>query len=192
MQQQNNIQEPSDNNTTTDHDSVNRILEQRAVELAQVAQDDNLSIEDSFDIVKFLIGKETYGIEIDHIQEVYPLSDYTPLPSTPDFVVGIINVRGQILSIINIKRYLGIDTQGITNLNTVVILHNQDMEFGILVDEIIGVRRLNTHELQSTLPTLSERQTDFFMGVSPDRCIVLDGRALLKASDIIVEDFIDQ
>lgn len=172
---------------SADHESVNRVLEQRALELAEIVKDDNLVVGDSLDIVRFIIGKETYGIEIDHIQEVYPLSDYTPLPSTPDYVMGIINVRGKILSIININKYLGIDLHGITNLNTVIILHCPEMEFGILVDDIVGVRRINSEELQSSLPTLSERQSDFLVGVTPDRSIILDGRKLLNAKDIIVE-----
>jgi len=51
-------------------------------------------------------GSEHYGIESCHIREILPLTEFTPLPCTPAFVLGLINVRGQILSVINIKKLL--------------------------------------------------------------------------------------
>lgn len=175
----------------TNIDTVNRILKERAEDLAQIATVSEFSDEASLEIVEFSISHERYGIELQHILDVSPLSEFTSLPSTPAFVVGIVNIRGQVLSIINLMSYLGIEIQGITNLNTVVILQSGQMEFGILVDEIIGVKRVNSFELQSTLPTLSEHQAKYLVGVTPKRCVILDGAKLLASPDIIVEDFVE-
>ena len=57
------------------------------------------------EVVEFLLAYETYAIETAYVREVYPLKELTVLPCTPPFVLGIINVRGQILSVIDIKKF---------------------------------------------------------------------------------------
>jgi hypothetical protein len=71
----------------------------------------------SLEVVEFVLGPEHYGIESSHIREIHPLSEFTPLPCTPAFVLGLVNVRGQILSIINIKKLFDLPEKGLTDLN---------------------------------------------------------------------------
>ncbi len=81
-----------------------RTLKERARALAREAagiEEDESHLE----VVEFMLAHERYALELTHIREVYPLKELTPLPGTPDFVLGIINVRGQILSIVDIKRF---------------------------------------------------------------------------------------
>ena len=175
-----------------DMETINEILEQRAIQLARQDRSEELSDENSIQVVEFVMAGETFGIELQYIREVYPLSDFTPLPSTPPFVIGIINVRGQILSIIDLKHYFGIASSGITDLNRVIIVHSVDMEFGILADEIIGVRRVDLQDMQSSLPTLTGTQAEYLLGVTSDRSVILDGNKILTDPHIIVDDAIDK
>ena len=79
-----------------------RILKARTVALAQELVE-NAAEGEQIEIVEFLLADERYAIESAYIGEVYPLKDLTPLPCAPSFVLGIINMRGKILSIIDLR-----------------------------------------------------------------------------------------
>ena len=163
-----------------------RLLRERARALAEeLAQeeDENLYV----DVLEFLLAHERYAIELAHIQEVCPLTELTPIPGTPSFVLGIINVRSRILSIIDLKKFFDLPEQGITNLNKVIILGSAEMEFGILADSIIGARSILVKSIQESLPTLTGIRSDFLKGVTGDRVVVLDGEKILSEEQILVK-----
>jgi len=92
------------------------ILKKRAQVLARAPKREDEAGE-CLEVVEFLLAYEQYGIESSYIREVYPLKDLTPLPCTPPFVLGIINVRGQILSVIDLKKIFDLPQKGLTELN---------------------------------------------------------------------------
>jgi purine-binding chemotaxis protein CheW len=105
-----------------------RILRERARILAREMEKKREG--GTLEVVEFLLAKEHYGIESSAIREVYPLKDYTPLPCVPSFVLGLLNVRGRIISVIDIKRFFDLPEKGISDLNKVIILQDDKMEFG--------------------------------------------------------------
>ena len=109
-----------------------------------------------------------------------PLGNFTPLPGTPPFVLGIINVRGEVRSVIDIKKFFELPEKGLSDLNKVIIVHGRDMEFGILADAVIGVRSLRLAEIQPTLPTLTGVRQEYLKGVTHERLAILDGAKLLS------------
>jgi purine-binding chemotaxis protein CheW len=161
-----------------------RILRERARILAREPQSANT--EEILVVVEFILAQERYGIESTLIREVYPLKEYTPLPGTPPFILGLMNVRGQILSITDIRKFFDLPEKGLTNLNRVIILKNRDREFGILADDIVGIRSLPLKELQTSLPTLTGIRAEYLKGVTPDRLVVLEGEKLLKDDRLVV------
>ena len=163
-----------------------RILKQRAELLARETVRE--SAEKTIDIVEFLLAKEHYGIESSCIREVYPLKEFTPLPGVPPFVLGLLNVRGRILSVIDIKKFFEMEDQGISDLNKVIIIGNDNMEFGILADAILGVRSLNVDKLHHPLPTLTGIREEFLRGVTEERLIILDADRILTDKSIVVHD----
>ncbi|MBA7584224.1 hypothetical protein ES708_26177 [subsurface metagenome] len=164
-----------------------KILKTRAKSLGK-APDPDKDMDAAIEILEFLLAYETYAIETGFIREVYPLKELTPLPCVPSFVLGIINVRGQILSVIDIKKFFNLPGKGLTDLNKVIILHSDSMEFGILADKIIGVRFIPLKEIQPPLPTLTGIQKDYLRGVTTKRAVVLDVVKILKDKNIIVHD----
>lgn len=144
--------------------------------------------EESLDVLEFLLSYERYAIEMCWVAETYPLKDLTPLPCTPPFVAGIINVRGRIMSVIDIRKLFDLPQKGLTELNKVVILHKGEMEFGILVDEIIGTRLIPLAEVQSSLPTLTGIREEYLKGVTQGRTTILDGEKLLTDRKLVVQD----
>lgn len=163
-----------------------RILRERALVLAREPEREEAAA--GLEVVEFLLAYERYGIESSYIREVYPLKDLTPLPCTPPFVLGIMNVRGKILSVIDIRKFFDLPQKGLTDLNRVIIVHDDFMEFGILADAILGVRLIPVRELQPSLPTLTEVRADYLKGVTEERLVVLDGGAILSDRRIVVHD----
>jgi len=168
-----------------------KILRTRARSLAARGKAEAAAPHLVLQVVEFVLGAEHYGIESSHIREIHPLSEFTPLPCTPAFVLGLVNVRGQILSIIDIKKLFDLPDQGLTDLNKVIIVHANHMELGILADVILGVRSIALNELQPALPTLTGIRAEYLKGITRDPLVVLDVEKILSDEKILVSDVLD-
>lgn len=164
-----------------------RVLRMRAKALAQVPKRED-EAGASIEVVEFLLAHERYGIESSYIREVYSLKEFTPVPCTPPFVLGLINVRGQIHSVIDIKKFFELPDKGISDLNKVIIVHGDHTEFGILADAVLGVQSIALGDLQPSLPTLTGIREEYLKGVTKDRMVILDAKKLLADKNIIVHE----
>jgi purine-binding chemotaxis protein CheW len=167
-----------------------RILQARAKALAQEPAREEAA-QEALEVVEFLLAYERYGIESSYVREVYPLKELTPLPGTPSFVLGIINERGQILSVIDLKKFFDLPEKGLTDLNRVIIVRNDHMEFGILADTILGVRAIPFTDLQPSLPTLTGIREEYLKGVTGERVVILDAEKLLSDKKMIVQEEVE-
>ncbi len=163
---------------TPDPGKKKKILKERAKNLARESKDGGLS-EERLELVEFLLAGERYAIESSWVREVYPLKDLTPLPGAPPFVPGIINVRGQIVSVVDLKKFFDLPAKGLANLDKVVIVTDGRMEFGLLADAVAGVREIPSGMIQQALPTLTGVRAEYLKGVTADRLVVLDAGKLL-------------
>ncbi len=161
-----------------------KTLRERARALAKKSGEKTSGEE--MEIVEFLLAYERYGVDISHVREVYPLNDLTPVPCTPPFVLGIINVRGQVLSVIDLKKFFDLPEKGLGDLNKVVILRSDTMEFGVLADAVLGISSVLVNELQPSLPTLSGIREEYLRGIAKDRTVILDAEKLLSDRNLIV------
>lgn len=166
---------------------LQRILGERAKILAGGAEDKSERGE-YLEVAEFLLAHERYAIETRHIREVYSVTDLTPIPCTPPFVFGIINVRGEIVSVIDIKKFFDLPEKGITDLNKAIILQSKDIEIGILVDAVLGVRNIFITELEGGLPTLTGIREEYLKGITKERQVILDAEKLLSDRRIIVDE----
>jgi purine-binding chemotaxis protein CheW len=162
-----------------------KIMRERAKKLSARSKTEEAG-EEKLEIVEFVLSGEIYGIESVHIREAYPLKNFTPIPCTPAFVLGVINVRGQVLSIVDIGRFFDLPRKGITDLNKVIVLGSGDMEFGILADEVLGVSLIPLKDIQESLPTLTGIRAEYLKGVTNDRVTVLDAGKILLDKNLIV------
>lgn len=190
-----NAQAASERGWTPTPEESKKILKERAKALTGEPEEKETAGE-SIEVVEFLLSYEKYGIESSYVREVYPLKELTPLPCTPPFVLGIINVRGQILSVIDIKKFFELPEKGLTDLNKVIILHShrpalsrvEGMEFGILADVMLGVRNVFLSELQPSLPTLTGIREEYLKGITGDRVVILNAGKLLSDKKITVHE----
>ena len=167
-------------------DDKKRLLKERARTLAQedVAVYAGLQY---LEVVEFRLAGEVYGIETSYIREVYPLKELVPIPGTPPFFLGITSVRGQILSVIDIKRFFDLPDKGLTELDKVVIVRNGEVELGIRADVVLGMWSISRGDIQPSLPTLIGVRDKYLRGITKDAVIILDIQKLLADENLIVQ-----
>lgn len=164
-----------------------KILRSRAQQLARPIQSDTLE-EVSLELLEFRLAQESYALETRHVHEVYPLKDLTAIPCTPSFVLGMVNVRGNIIPVIDLKKFFGLPDKGLTNLHRIILVEGNDIEFGLLADVIVGVRRIAEASLQPPLPTLTGIHSEYLKGVTKECLVVLDLDRILADPRIIVDE----
>jgi purine-binding chemotaxis protein CheW len=144
------------------------------------------------EIIEFRIASETYGIEAVFVREIHQLRDLMPLPGMPAFVLGIANVRGQILSVVDLKKFFNLPDKGLGEFNKLIIIRNERMEFGILSDAIIGTRSIPLDAIQAPPVTITGIGAEYLRGVTEERIVVLDAQKILDDENIIVNDVVNE
>lgn len=162
-------------------------LEKRAADLARTQRGEE-SPGKTAEIVEFLIASERYGIESRYVREVFQARQTTAVPCAPPFVLGVINVRGRIVSVLDIRKFFDLPGREGGDACRVLILQSDAMEFGVLADEIMGVARVRLDDLQATLPTLTGVRVEYLKGVAADRLIVLDAGRMLADPGLVVHE----
>ena len=170
-------------------DDRRKILRERA---GQLAREPERRDEDArmIEVIEFVLAYERYAFESSFVREIHPLKNFTPLPCTPPFVVGIMNVRGQIISIVDLKRFFDLPEKGLADLNKVIILQGENIEFGVLADSIIGATSLNENDMQSSLPTLTGVREKYLKGLTREGTVVLKAAAILSDNNIVVNEHV--
>ena len=168
-----------------DAEARRRILRARACRAARelVPREDRTA---QVPAVEFLLAHERFALETTWVREVVPLRDLAPLPGTPAFVAGLVNLRGHIMSVVDLKAFFELPAKGLPDLNRVVVLGNGHIEFGLLIDTLIGITNVCVDELQPALPTHSGVRAEYLRGLTPQRLAVLDGARILGDPGIVV------
>ena len=167
-------------------DDKKRLLKERARTLAQEDVEVYAGLQ-YLEVVEFRLAGEVYGIETSYIREVYPLKELVPIPGTPPFFLGITSVRGQILSVIDIKRFFDLPDKGLTELDKVVIVRSGEVELGIRADVVLGMWSIQRGDIQPSLPTLEGIRDKYLRGITKDAVIILDIQKLLADENLIVQ-----
>jgi len=169
--------------------SKQAILRKRAEKLAK----ESPTIFNRFigmQIVCFGLANEQYAIESKFVREICPLKNITPLPGAPSFVQGLINVRSQIISVIDLKILFEINTIS-TSSTYVIILEKNNMKFGIAADILLENKIVDPSGIQTTFPGLTDLKQAFFKGVFLDKMILLDGEKLLTDNRIVIDEQVE-
>lgn len=169
-----------------DSDQTRRILQARAEELAK--EPEIAAIGDTLLVVEFQLAHESYGIASAYVTDIQPLTNLTPLPGTPEFLLGIVNFRGEVLPIVDLRRFFDLPIRGLTDLNKVIVLECERMRFGILADAIGGMRHVALSDIQPALATLTGIRERYLRGVGPDRLVILDARKLILDDRLVVDE----
>ena len=162
------------------------ILHERAVRLA-VGTTKVETDQENIEVIAFDLSSETYAFETSYVNEVHPLKNYTRIPGLPEFVLGLVNVRGHIFSVIDLRKFFGLPEKGLDELNKVIFLQDEQMEFGILADNIQGILSFPLGAIQKKLPDTLEIGSKYIKGITPDHLIILDAKKILEDEAIIID-----
>jgi purine-binding chemotaxis protein CheW len=102
-------------------------------------------------IILFNLNNETFGFELKYVKEILECEDIKPVPLTPPFITGILNRRGKFLTIINVALLLGISSEQIGQDSKIISLSHNEMDIGLLVDNVIGIKSLDLTDKEQTL-----------------------------------------
>ncbi|MGM0452578.1 MAG: chemotaxis protein CheW [Thermodesulfobacteriota bacterium] len=163
------------------------VLEKRAKILARSRRSHKGEKTEDLDFVEFILSNEAYGLELKHIREIYPLQNLTVLPGLPPFILGIINVRGTIVSVVDLKKLFHLPDSETGQHQYIIILAAKEMAFGVLADEIIGVKNTAFDQLQPPCATLTGVRDQYLKGIADSRIALLDGKRLLEDESLVIK-----
>lgn len=116
--------------------------------------------------VTFRLEEETYGINVMQVQEVLRYSEIAPVPGAPEYVLGIINLRGNVVTVIDTRTRFGLSTSEVTDSTRVVIIEADKQVIGIMVDSVAEVVYLKKSDIDSAPNVGTEESAKFIQGVS--------------------------
>jgi purine-binding chemotaxis protein CheW len=147
--------------------------------------------EETLQLVVFRLAQEWYGVEIIKVKEVIKVKTekITYLPSSPEYIAGIINLRGNILSVTDLKRILGLPQENLTEKTRIVAIESGILETGLLVDEVAASLEVPVSKIELTLSTIAPEVAEYIEG----QCKVDDKLiALLNVEKILERKGVDE
>lgn len=163
------------------------ILKKRAEALAKVL-DKPEQTQDELKSVVFLLANEKYAIEMQYVREVSLLKEFTELPCVPKFIYGLLNLRRQILPIIDLRALFELPIAASHVDTKVIILKFEDRELALITDHLVGMQSIMSSTIQLPLPTQLGPRQAFLKGITNDGIILLDGAKLLTSKLLEVNE----
>jgi purine-binding chemotaxis protein CheW len=116
--------------------------------------------------VTFQLEEETYGINVMQVREVLRYNEIAPVPGAPDYVLGIINLRGNVVTVIDTRSRFGLMPGEVTDNTRIIVIESERQVIGILVDSVAEVVYLRTSEIDTTPSVGTDESAKFIQGVS--------------------------
>ncbi len=116
--------------------------------------------------VTFRLGDEKYGINVMQVQEVLRIAEIAPVPGAPPYVLGIINLRGNVVTVIDTRSRFGLMSKEADDATRIVIIESEDHIIGIQVDSVAEVIDLRVSEIETAPNVGNEESSKFIQGVT--------------------------
>lgn len=125
--------------------------------------------------VVFQLGKETYGVDISTVWEIITMQPITQVPHTADFIEGIINLRGIVIPIIDLRKRFQLPYGEYTRATRIVVIEISGNTLGMIVDGVSEVLRISSDIVEPPPPVITNIDADYLQGVAKleDRLIIL-------------------
>jgi purine-binding chemotaxis protein CheW len=143
---------------------------------------DSVAGDPVIQLVTFRLKDETYGINVMQVQEVLRVTEIAPVPGAPGYVLGIINLRGNVVTVIDTRTRFGLPTTEVDDSSRIVIIESEQQVVGILVDSVAEVVELRQSEIDSAPNIGNDESSRYIQGVASrddDLLIVVDLNKLL-------------
>ncbi len=135
--------------------------------------------EGSSQVLTFTLGGETYGVDILRVHEIRGWSNVTRIPHSPSHVLGVLNLRGSIVPIVDLRMQFNLERAEYTPVTVIIVLSVQSptgrREFGVVVDGVSDVVDINTSDIKDAPDLGSSSNTEFITGLAhvTDRMVII-------------------
>ena len=160
-----------------DPERIDRVYRDRAIQMAK-RRAGTLTNARTISVLVFSLGLETYGIAISDLVEVLPSTRCTPVPRAAAEIAGVINLRGELRSVIDLRRLLSAPAAADEPVSCILMLRNGRDEVGLKVGSVERVQTIQEDDLASPESGGAEGTGGYVKGLSPDKVIVLNPAAL--------------
>ncbi|HWR08203.1 chemotaxis protein CheW [Sporomusa sp.] len=116
-------------------------------------------------LVVFKLGREEYGVSILQVQEIKRMTDITRVPHSPDYIKGVMNLRGSVLPVIDLKKRLNLPPQEYTDDTRIIIVKVEDIIIGMIVDAVSEVTTIDQMGIEAPQAVVGGIAADYLSGV---------------------------
>ncbi|MEJ2423364.1 MAG: chemotaxis protein CheW [Candidatus Thiodiazotropha sp.] len=125
--------------------------------------------------VTFILMDEVYGINVMQVQEVLRVTEIAPVPGAPSYVLGIVNLRGNVVTVIDTRKRFGLASTELDDSSRIIVIESERQVVGILVDAVAEVVELRENEIDAAPNVGTEESSRYIQGVATqeDRLLIL-------------------
>ena len=157
---------------------LHKIWARRAAQLAEVPPQEDES--EHIQLVLFRLGREIYGVNAQHVFDIRPAELITHVPRVPDWVTGVVNLRGRVLSVVDLRRFFGLPradsadgrhpdevngSEPVEETYHLMVIETPNMEVALLTDEVLTIEALPTSQVRDTAGTVRGLRPEYVRGV---------------------------
>lgn len=158
----------------------------RTRELARIRQEPSADAE-ILELVSFRLGGESYAVEARYVYQIMLSPPITIIPHTPDFLFGVINLRGEILAVFDLNHLFGLSSGPNQGPSRLIVLGKAQPQFGFVAEAVDQVTRIDASQLNSPAAPLGIAGREIVRGVTADALIILDGEILLADERLMID-----
>jgi purine-binding chemotaxis protein CheW len=144
-------------------------------------------MEKELQVVGFRIGRETFGLPISLVREIVRVPEITAVPNAPDYIEGVINLRGRIIPIVDLRKRFGEKSFELNKKNRIVVVELESRAIGLLVNSASEVLRIPPSEIEEPHSVFKEGELNYITGVGKLKgrlVILLDLARILQRGEL--------
>lgn len=143
------------------------------------------AVQDQAQLVVFQLAGEFYAVDIHQVREIIRVPEVTRVPRTPDFVEGVINLRGSVIPIIDLRKRFGMDAAEANDEQRIVVVELEDKTLGVIVDAVTEVLRIERDKIEPPSPYIVSVDTQYITGIArlEERLVILLDVARVLSTD---------
>jgi purine-binding chemotaxis protein CheW len=149
----------------------------------------------SFQIVSFTVGNEEYGVHIEEVQEIVRMPVITKLPQTASFIKGVINLRGNVIPVIDMRERFGMEKKTYSEMTRVIVTKIEEKLIGMIVDQVSQVLELSQDDVSEAPDIIHGLSREYIEGIgrmNESMIIILRIQKVLTAEEIIAVGAVEQ
>jgi purine-binding chemotaxis protein CheW len=162
----------------------------RALELSR-SQEARADAGGSLKMITFRLGSDRYGVSLEMVREIQRAGRITPVPTAPDFVSGVVNLRGNVLSVVDIRVFFSLPGVVMGEKTRILVVEDEGLIVGILVEKVDEIVDVSMEGVKPPLSLDKGITEDYIQGIATHRgemLIIIDLEKILKNPRLVVEE----